>query len=295
MARMSIDDMFLRDPRVRILAAECGWNKYETRGRLLDVFAIVYDRVDSGGDTVLTPDEVDLAADFPGLAERMVKVGLAERARHGVRIRGAKDRTKYLETREESGRRGGIKSGESRRNKAKVTSKVTFDKNEGRANPPDPVPVPDDPPVPDPPPDPQISEKIPTSLTAVGHPSISKSRRKRPKPHEPTESERSDALEVLGKLGERNGVRYTGTDQHVRLIAKHLRDGVTKLELRAVVAYCAFTLEWSSDEKMRRYLTPETLFGPNTIAKYLDPARSTYAPEIANLAADAPASPEVRR
>lgn len=35
---------------------------------------------------------------------------------------------------------------------------------------------------------------------------------------------------------------------------------------------------------MRRYLRPETLFGPTTIAKYLDPARTRYRDLIARHA-----------
>jgi hypothetical protein len=142
---MSIDDMFLRDPRVRALASEFGWNKYEARGRLLDVFAVVYDRVDAGGDGVLTPSEVDGAAEFDGLANAMVKHNLAVATRGGVRIKGSEERTKYLATRESSGRAGGVKSGESRRNKSKVTAKVTFAKTEGPLNPSVPDVVPDDP------------------------------------------------------------------------------------------------------------------------------------------------------
>jgi hypothetical protein len=183
MARMSIDDMFLRDPRVLRLSITLGWTKYEARGRLLDVFALVYDRVDAGADEVLDPVDIDIASDFPGLAEQLIAHDLAVRMRNGVRIKGATERTKYLATREESGRLGGIKSGETRRNKAKVKpkvetkveTKVTFEKNEGPSNPsvPDPrsyssVGVPDLPPDPQPTPDrtepdrPELPGKIPS-------------------------------------------------------------------------------------------------------------------------------------
>lgn len=143
MARMSIDDMFLRDPRVLRLGRACGWNKFETRGRLLEVFALVYDRVDAGADDVVQVADIDTAADHEGLAVLMIEHGLAEKDRRGVRIRGARERTNYLATRKGSGQLGGIKSGESRRKKAKVDTKVTFAKPEGRANPtPTPTPVP---------------------------------------------------------------------------------------------------------------------------------------------------------
>jgi hypothetical protein len=146
MARMSIDDLFLRDPRVRAMANALEWSKYEARGRLLDVFAVAYDRVDSGGEPILTPEEIDIAAEFDGLASAMMTHKLAVQVRGGLYIKGSDERTKYLSTRESSGRLGGIKSGESRRNKSKVTNKpnegdlrsetkVTFGKNEGPLNP----------------------------------------------------------------------------------------------------------------------------------------------------------------
>lgn len=135
MARMSIDDMFLRDPRVLRLASALACSKFETRGRLLSVYAIVYDRVDAGGDAVVEAIDIDIAAELDGFAERMIEFGLADRTRAGVYVRGAKERTKYLATREETGRQGGIKSGETRRKKSKVQTKVTFEKNEGPLNP----------------------------------------------------------------------------------------------------------------------------------------------------------------
>ncbi len=103
--------------------------------------------------------------------------------------------------------------------------------------------------------------------------------RRRPKPSEPTPDERDSAMRVLGKLSSRNGVRYTGSDEHVGLIVRHLRSGVSELELRYVVGYCAAELEWADDADMAKYLRPETLFGPKTISKYLDPAR-TWASKL---------------
>jgi hypothetical protein len=148
-ARMSIDDMILRDTRVLRLARLCGQDKHGTIGRLLAVFAIVYDRVDDTLDVL----DIDLAAELDGFAGHMVTADLAVQVRKRIRVRGAEKRLEYLRTREESGREGGLKSGETRRNRAKQDSKVTFDKPEGPVNPPVPdpvlVPVPD-PALPDP-------------------------------------------------------------------------------------------------------------------------------------------------
>lgn len=156
MARMAIDDMFVRDPRIvkvqRAVRASTGaeLTRHDVMGRLLCVFAIVYDRVDD----VLSVDDIDIAAELDGFAEAMIVAGLASRDRRGVLIRGANKRLEYLRTRSDSGREGGRKSGETRRNRAKQTAKVTFEANEARPNPPDLVPdpvpdlVPDLPPAP---------------------------------------------------------------------------------------------------------------------------------------------------
>src|SRR3990167_6038364 len=117
MARMSIDDRFLRDPRVVRLANAMGWNKYEARGRLLEVYAIAYDMVDAGHEAVLQADDIDIAASSEGLAKQMLAMDLAVEIEPGkFYIRGAKHVTEYLVDKREAGRLGGIKSGESRRN-----------------------------------------------------------------------------------------------------------------------------------------------------------------------------------
>ncbi len=101
---------------------------------------------------------------------------------------------------------------------------------------------------------------------------IGKRRARKPKPSEPTGEEREAALRVLAKLSERNGVRYSGTDEHIKLIAYHLRRGVEEMHLRYVIAYCAAEKEWVGNPKMEHYLRPETLFGKENLSKYLDPA-----------------------
>lgn len=86
-------------------------------------------------------------------------------------------------------------------------------------------------------------------------------------------------MRVLGKLGSRNGVRYSGSAEHMRLIVAHLRNGVDEMDLRYVVGYCAIELGWQEDPDMQPYLRPETLFGPKTLSKYLDAAR-TWASKL---------------
>lgn len=106
----------------------------------------------------------------------------------------------------------------------------------------------------------------------------------RRKPADPTPSESASIDTVLAKLSAVSGIQLRGAQAHVRLILARLREGITELELRAVVAYCGE--EWKSDPKMQRYLRPETLFGPETIARYLDPARTLYRDRMAEAARD---------
>jgi uncharacterized phage protein (TIGR02220 family) len=98
------------------------------------------------------------------------------------------------------------------------------------------------------------------------------------KPSDPSPEEQASAAEVLGKLTERNGVEYR-SDAHVRLVAARIRDGVDAFDLRKIVAYCADEtgLAWAAKPAMAGYLRPATLFGPQTIHKYLDDARAWYA------------------
>jgi uncharacterized phage protein (TIGR02220 family) len=106
---------------------------------------------------------------------------------------------------------------------------------------------------------------------------VSKPRPRKPKPSEPTPAELASVRVVLGKLSVRNGVAYTGSGEHVRLITAQLRSGVSEQDLRAVIGYCAVELGWADKPDMAKYLRPETLFGPKTISRYLDPARTWFA------------------
>lgn len=81
---------------------------------------------------------------------------------------------------------------------------------------------------------------------------------------------------MLEKLTAQNGVRYSGTDTHTKLIVRQLRRGVSEIDMRAVIGYCAVELAWR-DGDMAKYLRPETLFGPESISKYLDPARQWFS------------------
>lgn len=117
---MSIDDMLGRDPRLVRLAKACGISKYEAAGRLvLEVWPVCYDRA-----TAVVPEhDIDTAAGIDGFAGHMVSVGLAAYARNGVRVSGVQERIDYLIGQRDRGKRGGLKSAESRTSVVKQTLK----------------------------------------------------------------------------------------------------------------------------------------------------------------------------
>lgn len=144
MARMSIDDSLLRDPRVKDLAARLGWHRHQVIGCLLDVWAVCYDRV----SPVLTAREVDLACEVSGFCALMIATKLATETGDddgSVRVAGVAKRIGYLESSAARGREGGKKSGETRRLKgsakgqskgqSKGYAKGSFDSGEGSPKP----------------------------------------------------------------------------------------------------------------------------------------------------------------
>lgn len=96
------------------------------------------------------------------------------------------------------------------------------------------------------------------------------------KPKEPktdwTPDEIASAMDVLARLTARNGIAYRGSAKHLGLIIARQRHGVTADQLKAVIGYCAIKLGWLEKPAMVDYLRPETLFGPESIERYLDAA-----------------------
>lgn len=89
-----------------------------------------------------------------------------------------------------------------------------------------------------------------------------------------TADERESALRVLERIGNRTGVKYQGSDAHLRLIVRQLRSGRNESRLRAIVAFVwdPSGLGWSEKPNMHGFFRPETLFGPEAIERYDAPA-----------------------
>lgn len=194
MARMSIDDKFLRDARVVLLGRRFGWSRRETMGAMLDLFALAYDREED----VVSAAEIDVAAGQAGFADALIDVDLGAPDARGVRIKGAGERIEYLVAKREAGRKGGRKSGESRRNNHEAKRSTASRHAEARGNPPDPVPdvVPD--PVPDQIPDPPRARAILPVVLVPDQPAPAPAHLVRPAATPPDHRE-IDARRVVGR------------------------------------------------------------------------------------------------
>lgn len=82
----------------------------------------------------------------------------------------------------------------------------------------------------------------------------------------------ASATRVLAHLSSKNGVTYRKPDTHLKLIVARLEEDITEPELISVVDHQAKA--WMGDPKMRGFVRPQTLFGKESIHKYLGPATS---------------------
>lgn len=79
------------------------------------------------------------------------------------------------------------------------------------------------------------------------------------------------ALACLAKI---TGVGYGGNKKHLQLVENLVESGVPVDDVIRIAEFCAYGKGWLRDEKMREYLRPETLWGPESHAKYLDAAKA---------------------
>ena len=77
---------------------------------------------------------------------------------------------------------------------------------------------------------------------------------------------RAIARRVLDVLNRNAGRRYGDQDANLNLILARLREGYTERELCAIAAVKAS--QWGTDERMRLYLRPKTLFNATNAAQY---------------------------
>lgn len=319
MARMSTDDSLGRDPRLDHLAELCGWTRRETAGCLqLDVWPLCYDRVTPNIppgdiDRAANRNAVSPVKFAEGFSGALIECGFARPStkddlvyrwerddgsvvdlewrdaawKGRVYLKGASDRIAYILKKQASGRVGGKRSAKSRgSNQAPLEAplEAVLKHTSAELNPSD-LPSASDldhkssaaPSAGGGYPAQAVLDKIQEHLGDVGVARALGGKQKR-KSDDVTEAELASVRIVLEKLGAQNGVAYTNSPAHIRLIVGRLREGATELDLRAIVGFCASN--WKGKPEMAEYLRPETLFGPKTITKYLDPARSWAAKKM---------------
>ena len=77
----------------------------------------------------------------------------------------------------------------------------------------------------------------------------------------------SESKEVLAFLNEKSGKKYREVGANLDLITARLKSGVTPQECKTLIA--RKVRDWGQDEKMARYLRPETLFNRTKFEAYL--------------------------
>ena len=82
--RVNVDGSALTDARIKRLAIRLGWSHFEALGRLVHVWAYLYDREGAP----LHAEEVDAAAEREGFAAALIHVGLAKDTPDGVVVAG---------------------------------------------------------------------------------------------------------------------------------------------------------------------------------------------------------------
>lgn len=291
--RVNVDSVALADPRFKVLAMALAKSWYDALGRCIAVWALAFER----RTEVLHQALINGVAEHPEFATMMIAADLAEAVEHGIRIRGVFGRLEWLELQDQKRklaleakrRRVGLPSERPRGSSPTNPRAIPTGRPSSLAPALDSSLAPALGTTPDHEGTALRAESAPEALVSpalegfkahvdeVMAKPAKPGRKPKVKPGEPTDLELVTARGVLDKLSKESGHGYRGATEHLRLIVARLRDGVTEQDLRKVVVYCAVELKWAGDDKMGQFLRPETLFGPRSINKYLDPAVSWYA------------------
>lgn len=237
MARMSVDDMVARDPRITLLASQLKWSRRETVGCLIaDVWPICYDQ----RTWLLSERVIDAAAGQDGFAKALIECELATVDRSGkVCIKGAKERIKYLDHKTAAGREGGLKSAESRRKTPKQTSSNGGSTPQAAGNPPVPSPA---------------SASVPPKEEEIlsGKPDLAA----------------EIARTAVSEINRRSGARYEADSKSVAKLSKALAKA--KHTPEEVVRVVEFKASWLNQTDKAEYFRPSTLLALENFEKYLD-------------------------
>lgn len=277
-----IEGFAFTDVRIAILGTVAGYNRHEALGRLAALWSYCTER-----QLYVVPMRAIEEFLGHGGANGLIESGLGESDVGGIRVRGTAGRIEWLEKRRAAARLGG----ESNRDRL-AKRKPNGSQTEAQRPVIGPVDSVDNQPnesqtrAKREPSDSPLSVTLTPTLTLVREipekeivETSAKPSKRKAKRAEYTAPELASVRVVLEKLGARNGVAYRAADSHARLIVARLREGLTEMDLRHVVAYCAVKLKWANDPKFATYLRPETLFGSETVWRYVEPARAWFESE----------------
>lgn len=280
-----MDSSIATDPRFRLVAMRLKRDRKEIVGACYLVWLACYERRSKR----LRVDEADASAELEGFSEAMVDAGLAslENNSRFVVFHGVASRISFLLTQAERGKRGGRASGKARRSaklngeaNASADAKQTLQENEANASScaqaysPSPAPAPA-PALKDPEGERAAPLALPPSpfhgQQSTGVEVVAPSKR-RAKRQTGSPEERAIAAQAITELASVSGIAYEpGAEGNVAPVVKLIGEGRSLDDFIAVVGDRA--KEWRGDEKMHRFLRPETVFGPK-FGTYLAQAKA---------------------
>lgn len=267
--RVNVDGEAIGDPRFKRLGRYLKIDWREALGRCFCLWLVAYER----RTAIFSMEDVDIIAERDGFAKAMLRAELAtaEPGNDALHLAGVDKRIEFLQRQTELGRAGGL--AKARRVASEGQANATANAKRTLKRPSSlPLTL-----APDLPPDPALAPDqtlIRERDVGIPAPPPSAAPRVKAKSAKMTAEEQATVAIVMQRLSERSGISYRGSEKHALLIVRLLRQGLTEWDLRRVIGYCAVSLQWETKPEMRKYLRPETLFGPQTIEKYLDAART---------------------
>lgn len=92
---------------------------------------------------------------------------------------------------------------------------------------------------------------------------------------------------------ETTGKRYTATNNNKKLINARLNEGATKQDFYLITKHKA--IQWKDNDKMNKWLKPDTLFIPKHFENYLNEAEAYFSAEPQNKKEESSAKEEKRK
>lgn len=218
--------------------------RWDALGRMIPI----WNACTESGNPLIEKDVCDLLFGCADVADKIVRVGLGFDDENAIRIAGYDEHCAWLNVTREAGKTGGkhgFKGGRpSTKSKANEGVKAKTPRGVTKVNP---------------------STVISYQLSVINN----------------SGSLNSELVEAAGPaelalacLAKITGVGYGSNKKHHGLVAARIADGIPLADLIRIAEFCAYGKAWRGDSKMHGYLRPETLWGADSHAKYLDAARA---------------------